>query len=292
MNNQWLAATTAMLAAILAPAQGGAIPAPKPPPPTAVVDPLSTGIDRADAARFAAVFAATGGRPSAQDLQTGYLSGAGRGVEIFTPHRIEDAANLAAAVAKEPERYSWAISTCLPLLASLETEMRAVYLAYAGLLPEKPLPQVHVVFGALNSGGTAVPGAQVIGLEVMCGPGTTPEAFRAGMRRIFAHETVHSWQPDPSPADYADPMAFMAIREGVPDFLAWLVTGLEPSEPRARWGISGGADVWARFQADRAIAKAAVYNDWDLTPPGREALGRWFGNAGSAPKDMPDEAGY
>jgi hypothetical protein len=51
-----------------------------------------------------------------------------------------------------------------------QTAHGAIYLAYAGLLPEKPLPGIEIVFGALNSGGTADSKAQVLGLEVTCPP--------------------------------------------------------------------------------------------------------------------------
>lgn len=258
----------------------------------ALPDPLTMQIDVRDAARFAAVLRRTNGKPSAVDIQEGYLNGARRGVEIFTPHRIESAENLAAAVARDPARFAYAAETCLPWVASLESEMRAVYFAYRGLVPERQLPAIYVVFGASNSGGTAKPDAQVIGLEVMCAPGTTKEAFRDGMRRIFAHETVHSWQGEPTVAAFSDALLFMALREGVPDFLAYLVTGLEPSPQRADWGKSNEAANWASFQSDRAVVKAGRRGDWDMDDAAKAAFAKWFGNVGRAPAGIPDEAGY
>lgn len=41
------------------------------------------------------------------------------------------------------------------LLPALDAELRAVDRAHRRLLPTRPLPRVHVVFGAGNSGGTA-----------------------------------------------------------------------------------------------------------------------------------------
>jgi hypothetical protein len=246
-------------------------------------DPLHVAVRVEDAQRFASLFNA--GKTSAHELQTGYLDGAGRGVQVFTPHRIESAANLAASVADKRADYAHAIATCLPLVASLNAELRAVYLAYRGLLPDKPLPAVHLVFGAANSGGTASPDAQVIGLEVMCGRGTTPENFRSGMRRIFAHETVHSWQR-PLKQDPADLLLFAAFAEGVPDLLAELVTGLAPSPERASFGRAREAALWRQFEADRAAVLAG-----DKT-----VLGRWFGNASATldgvAKGWPSELGY
>jgi hypothetical protein len=275
----------AALAGVLVatPAVGQAVPG---------VDPLAARVDATDARRFAKLFAASGGRPSAASLQAGYLAGAGRGVEIFTPGRIETAENLAAAVAADPDRYAYAIRTCLPLVDGLAAEMRAVYLGFRGLLPDRPLPHVHVVFGAGNSGGTAAPDAQVLGLEVMCGPGTTAEEFRAAMRTMFAHETVHSWQTEPSKGSLADPLLLYALREGVPDLLATLVTGTVPTPSRDAWGRAREAQLWAEFQADRAIVRAGTRADGSLTADADAAVRRWFGNYGKAPPGWPYEAGY
>ncbi len=255
---------------------------------------LAMEVQATDARRFAAVFQSSGGKPSAAQLQAGYLDGAGAGVVAFTPGRIENAANLAAQVAREPERYAHAIDTCLPLVDGLRDEMRAVYLAYAGLLPGRQVPQVHVVLGARNSGGTATPEVQVLGLEVMCGPGTTPEEFREAMRRIFAHETVHSFQdPSPSSAVYgADPLLFMALMEGTPDFIAMLTTGMQPNAERAAWATPREAELWREFTADRKRAIAGRAGEWNLNADGQAAMKRWFGNYRSAPPGWPEELGY
>lgn len=256
------------------------------------VDPLAARVHATDAVRFAKLFEAAGGKPDAAALQAGYLAGAGRGVEIFTPGRIETADNLASAIAADPERYAHAIRTCLPLVDGLSAEMRAVYLAFRGLLPDRPLPEVHVVFGAGNSGGTAASDAQVLGLEVLCGPGTTADDFRATMRTMFAHETVHSWQEAPSKASLADPLLLYALREGVPDLLAMLVTGQVPTPSRDAWARAREAQLWAEFEADRAIVREGTGADGSTTAGADAAVRRWFGNYGKAPPGWPYEAGY
>ncbi len=255
---------------------------------------LAMEVQATDARRFAALFQSTGGAPTAEQLQAGYLDAAGPGVVAFTPNRIVSAANLAAAVARDPARYAYAIETCLPLVDGLRDELRAVYLAYAGLLPGRRVPDVHVVFGAGNSGGTAIAAVQVLGLEVMCGPGTTPEAFRSAMRRIFAHETVHSFQPpSPSAAVYgADPLLFTALWEGTPDLIAWLTTGTHPNAERAAWAAPRERELWQEFVRDRRRAIAGREGEWNLNADGQAAMKRWFGNYRSAPPGWPEELGY
>lgn len=250
-------------------------------------DPLTVQLRADDARRFARAFEA--GRTSAAELQADYLSGAGRGVEIFTPGRIRSADVLAASVAKRAADYAHAIRTCLPMVDSLNEELRATYLAYRGLLPELPLPAVHLVFGAGNSGGTAAADAQVLGLEVMCRVGVTPEAFRASMHSMFAHETAHTWQkhPDDEPGDA---LLYAALAEGVPDLLARLVTGRQPSAEREAWARGREAEIWRRFEADRAIVLRGEQ------PARDEAFRRWFGNYGARfpglPEGWPSELGY
>jgi hypothetical protein len=250
-------------------------------------EPLRASVDTRDAERFAALFLA--GKVSAAELQTGYLDGAGRGVQIFTPHRIQSAENLAEQVSHRKADYAHAIATCLPVAESLNGELRAIYLAYRGLLPELPLPRVYLVFGAGNSGGTAQPDAQVLGLEVLCKEGTTESQFRAMMRRFFAHETVHTWQPTPGDT-VTDPLLLYALMEGVPDLLSELVTGLEPDPAREAWARPREAEIWRRFLEDREAAQSGDDSQ------SRAAIQRWFANAGQRFDDLPEgwpgELGY
>ncbi len=250
-------------------------------------DPLTVKLHADDARRFAKAFEA--GRTSAAELQAEVLTGAGRGVEIFTPGRIRNADVLAASVAKRSADYAHAIRTCLPLLDGLNEELRATYLAYRGLLPELPLPAVHIVFGAGNSGGTAAPDAQVIGLEVMCRVGISAEDFRTTMRGMFAHETAHTWQKQPD-AEPSDMLLYAALAEGVPDLLARLVAGRQPNPEREAWGRGREAEIWRRFEADRALVLKAEQ------PAKDEAARRWFANYGNKfptlPEGWPSELGY
>jgi len=253
------------------------------------VDPLQAEIDARDALRFALLMKADV-IPTPEILQRDYLDGAGLGVKIFTPGRIVDASRLARAVAAKPDNYRYAIRECLPQLPALRSDLRAIYLAYAGLLPKRPLPAIKIVIGAGNSGGTASSEAQVIGLEVTCLPGTTPEQFRTKMRAFFAHETVHTWQGDQTPQALADPLLSQALLEGVADYLATLVTGEVPDRPRDTWARQRESWLWQEFQRDRQAMQAD--SDSVRNPLASVRFRRWFANYGSAPEGWPYEAGY
>ena len=241
-----------------------------------------------DALRFANLMK-DGAVPTADALQRGYLDGSGPGVKVFTPRRIRDAQHLAEVVARKPDVYRYAISACLPQLPALRGDLRAIYLAFAGLLPERPLPAIDVVFGAGNSGGTAGDGRQVIGLEVTCPPGTTPEQFRTTMRGFFAHETVHTWQDGDTPAKLADFLLGQALTEGVADYLATVVTGAIPHQDRDAWARSREAWLWQEFQRDREAIKGVGDVDQLIANP---HVRRWFANCSSPPEGWPCEGGY
>ncbi len=245
-----------------------------------------------DAERFAELFRQTQGRPTAEQISQHYLQGAGRGVEIFTPGRIEDAEHMATRVERLNSDYRHAIDTCLPLTAELSGELRAVYLAYHGLLPRHPLPQIHLVFGSGNSGGTAASDAQVLGLEVACRSGIGPDEYRRYMRTMFAHETAHSWQPRVDDTGMPDLLLFAALREGTPDYLAGLVTGATPSPEREAFARPRERALWAQFQRDRQTLLARSSDELSRESAAGQAFYRWFANYGSAPDDWPHEVGY
>lgn len=253
------------------------------------VDALTAEIGTRDARRFAELMK-NDAIPTADMLQRGYLDGAGHGVKVFTPLRIVDAERLARSVAARPEPYRYAIRECLPRVPGMQADLKTIYLAYAGLLPERPLPAVEVVFGRLNSGGTADSTTQVIGLEVACPPGATAEQFRTSMRTYFAHETVHTWQQAATPEADADPLLNQALLEGVADYLATLVTGEIPHPDRDAWARRQETWLWQEFSRDRQAMQADRASQDN--PVASARFKRWFANCGEAPAGWPCEAGY
>ena len=257
------------------------------------VDPVSVEVHTQDAERFAQIFLKTDGKPSAVDLHAGYLQDAGDGVAVFIPGRIVDAHNLARTVEANPESYKRAIDVCLPLAQASTPQLRATYLAMSALFPTAKLPEVHMVFGAGNSGGTANQKVQVIGLEVLCSIASTPDEVKEQYRSFFAHETVHSlqmqWQAD---FGEGDPLLAAALWEGVPDYVAQLVTGLPMSLARGSWAEQREAQLWAEFQHDRQRLKELTSGGGEWPKEADALFHRWFANYENAPPDWPHEVGY
>lgn len=222
------------------------------PPPA---DPLTVEMETGDADRFAALFEAAGGTLSAERLQRDYMDRGSYGVKVFTPNRIKDAADLVNRGAAKPGVYARAARTCLPIVNQTTAELRATYLALHGLFPDKPLPQLFLVVGAGNSGGTAAPGAQVLGLEVLWRGATTPDALRAIVRGFYAHETTHPLQGG-LPA--GNTLLASVLQEGAADFIAELATGRPMDQARADWAMPREAELWKQFEADLKATRGAT----------------------------------
>ena len=244
------------------------------PPPA---DPLTAIIHTEDAERFAALWRATNGKPTAEQLQRDYVDKGSYGISVFTPGRINDGENLAQRIARHPERYADAVNRCLPLVAAANTDLRSIYLGLKGLIPDAQLPQIYMVVGAGNSGGTADAKAQVLGLEVICAENQTPEKFRQTLRYFFAHETVHTLQSRP-PEDDKSPLLTTILYEGAADFIASVITGEQSSPERAAWGTPREQALWIALKADLASP----------TPPAQ----RWIYNYQSAPEGWQSDLGY
>lgn len=255
------------------------------------VDPLTAKVDDSATKRFAELWRASGGKPTPDQIQAHYLDGGGRGIEVFTPGRIGSAERLAGKIAENPQLYRDAVERCLPWVAATNAQLRATYLGLKGLFPERPLPQIAVVIGANNSGGTAAEGIQVIGLEVICRLSPTRAEFDERMRQFFAHETIHTFQQADS-AESKDPLLAAALREGVPDHMTTLVTARLPNPERDAWARPREEWIWQQFEADAALLRGGVNTSGEAKEQANAAFRRWFANAGNPPTGWPDELGY
>ena len=256
------------------------------------VDPLTARVDDSAAHRFAELWRATEGKPTTAQLQAQYLDNGGRAIEVFTRNRIRNADWLAKKVADNPQLYREAVERCLPWVAATNAQLRSSYLGLKGLFPNRALPQIAVVIGANNSGGTAASGIQVIGLEVICRMSPTQADFEERMRQFFAHETVHTLQSIDSPEAMKHMLLTSALAEGVPDYVTALITGSVPNAERDQWARSREAWIWKEFQSDAAIVQAGTGADGQMNEPAQAAFRRWIGNAGDPPPGWPDELGY
>lgn len=260
--------------------------------PATLADVLQSHVDVEAVERFATVWRQSDGKPDAGRLQSGYLAGGGRALEIFTNGRIVSADHLARTVAAHPDVYRDAIDRCMPWAMDQDGSFRAINFGLKGLLPNRTPPAVAVLFGANNSGGTAQEGMQVIGLEVICRLSPDRASFDQRMRGFFAHEATHTFQKVAGPKAEADLLLSQVILEGTADYVSHVITGLDPDPQRSAWAASMGDAIWPEFLGDRARVSGGLMPDGELNEVGKKAASRWVMNAGSPPSGWPSEAGY
>ena len=232
-----------------------------------------------DALRFAAVFEAAAGSPSAEVLQSDYLAPGTPGIAIFTEDRIKNAANLAHAVAALRPEYQHAIALCLPEARRMHDEVSATIAKVGTMLGSAQSAPAYFLFGAGSSGGTASADGLGIGLEVICKDARTPAQAQQIIREFIAHEMTHVFQARMGLAIKDRDLLQHVLSEGFADFVMGQLLGADTSVDATRraWGIAHEAALWHRFQADVAADK----DDAD-----------WLYNAGQQPAGEPPDMGY
>lgn len=234
-----------------------------------------------DAERFAALFA-DGRVPGAPLLKSEYLDRGTPGVAIFTPNRIQNAENLAKAVAGNTAAYRRAISVCLPAARQMQDEASTIIARIGAMLGEPEAATAYVVFGAGNSGGTAGAEGLVLGLEVICFLADSAPAVKQVLRDFIAHEMAHVYQSRAGVKESADDLLHQSMVEGFADFVMERVlegaarTGTE----RQAYGLAIEAVLWREFKSDVDSRRAKT--EWlyvqRMSVPGRPAdMGYWIG---------------
>lgn len=213
-----------------------------------------------DAERFAALFAR--GATDAASLQADYLQPGSPGITIFTPHRIQNADNLARVVAARRARYERAIQVCLPVARGLRQEVAAIIARVGQLLGQAQPAPAYLVFGAGNSGGTAGPEGLVLGLEVLCQQAGDPAAAVQVLKDFVAHEMVHVYQERAGAMAGPAGLLKQALIEGFADHLMHEALGgqAQADAARSRYGLAHEARLWQAFQAD--VAAGRENTDW------------------------------
>lgn len=245
----------------------------------ALAQPTALVLD--DAERLARLLAAPA-LPDAEALRAGYLAPGSPGIGIFTPGRIQDAANLARAIAADPAAYRKGVALCLPAARALQADAGAVMRRVAELLGRRDAAPVYVLFGAGNSGGTAGPDGLALGLEVLCAGVDTPQQAHELLIDFVAHELTHVYQARAIDPAAPDGLLTQALIEGFADHMVERARGSASRESaeRAAYGRSHEARLWQAFEAD--VAAGAGLGDWMYnakvrTPGQPRDMGYWIG---------------
>lgn len=229
-----------------------------------------------DAERFASLLSRNFS-PNEKQIKIKYLDLGTKGIDIFTPNRIEDEKNLALAISENPKAYEKGINICLPAARNSINDAEAILKKIQNLLGQKKSAPTFILFGANNSGGTANSEGLSLGLEVICRPVDTKKEAKEEILGFVAHEIVHVYQSRNANKKTENfTLLRQALVEGFADFVANVALGkiTKSESERHNYGLKNEALIWSEFKV--------VMLGKDLKP--------WMYGAGK--DDRPNDLGY
>ncbi len=211
-----------------------------------------------------------------------YIRKGSSGLKEFTAYRIGSSCELVETIEARPKYYA---SLREPSLKahSFKEPMRAAFRNLKNLYPDAVFPDVYLMIGRMNSGGTYTANALLIGVDMYGITPTTPKEELSDWHKqvlkpideipyIVAHELIHYQQKYPK-ADRS--LLASAIGEGSADFIAELIAGKHINHHLHVFGDPRERELWSDFKRSMAA------NDTSL----------WLYNGGKI-KDRPADLGY
>ena len=182
-------------------------------------------IQTEDVDRFYRLYDATGGHPTADQLQHDYLDPGTDGLHRLARERNVTGAAIAKTLAAHPEMYSDA-KRCLVVLPRVRRRLEVSLRALGRLYPQAQFPPVTIAIGRGKPVAVASPGKGVqIGLEALCATNWLNPNVEDRFVHVIAHEFVHVQQAQ-SLADDEHPTVLEAsLIEGAAEFVGELISG-------------------------------------------------------------------
>jgi hypothetical protein len=228
-----------------------------------------------DVDRFFALYDATGGHPSAAQLQT-YIDTGSPGLRHLAQARRVTGVRIAEAIAARPEIYVRA-RACAAILPRVRERLSAALGELVRLYPQARSPAVTITVGRGRPVAIGGPSDGVqVSLEALCAADQLNPDLEDRFVYVLAHEFVHV-QQSPQLSDPEMPTVLQAsLGEGIAEFIGELISGGKA------YGYLQGAvaghetEIETRFLADRESTdlSAWLYNS-TADHPGD--LGYWVG---------------
>jgi hypothetical protein len=191
-----------------------------------------------DVTRFYRLYDAVGGRPSAKQLQQGYLDRGSDGLHTFAGLRNITGARIADTLAKDPALYADA-KRCMAVLPRARDRLQVAMRKLAELYPAVKFSPVTVAIGRGKPVGVGSPVSGVmIGLEALCGVTYFDPNVEDRFVHVIAHEYIHVQQVRALVDDDHPTVLEAALIEGAAEFMAEKISG-GVSDPGVRAEASG-----------------------------------------------------
>lgn len=231
-----------------------------------------------DVDSFYRLYVASGGRPTADQLQHDYLDPGSAGLHDLAKLRDITGARIADTLAKHPDYYTKA-RRCASVLPQVRTRLVFAFRKLSDLLPEAQFPPVTIVVGRGKPVGVADASGVMIGLEALCAVQWMNPNLEDRFVHVIAHEYTHVQQALQSPVIYNKdkPTVLEAsLVEGAAEFTAELISG-EIGNSNLKISTKGHEkEIESAFvpDEDKTDLSAWLYNG-SMEKPGD--LGYWVG---------------
>src|SRR5690606_8972973 len=206
-----------------------------------------------DVTRFFALYDASGGRPTAEQLESEYLALGSPSLKEFAELRQVTGERIAERIATEPQIYEHA-RQCLEVLPAVERRLEAALARLSNLYPAADYPPVAIVVGRGRPVGIVNPSGATIGLEALCAADFMNPDPEDRFVHVIAHEYVHTQQPmarEPlEPGDARATVLRMSLLEGAAEFVSELVSGGVGNARHVEWTRGRERQIESDFLAD------------------------------------------
>jgi len=246
------------------------------PPAAAATPEIRTG----DVTRFYALYDATGGRPSVEQLDA-YLAEGSPSLKEFAQLRRVTGERIARQIEADPAMYENA-RQCLEVLPAVERRLAAALARLSDLYPGADYPPVAIVVGRGRPVGIVNPSGATIGLEALCAADFMNPDPEDRFVHVVAHEYAHTQQAmardQPEPGDPRATVLRMSLVEGAAEFVAELVSGGVGNARHAEWTRGRELEIESDFLADMHGIDLGPWM-FDYRPGSDEPydLGYWVG---------------
>jgi len=241
--------------------------------------PTGREIQIEDVSRFYNLYDATGGHPTADQLQHEYLDPGSDGLHILAKVHNVTGARIADNIAKHPEIYSGA-RQCMAALPRVRQRVGVALRKLARLYPQGNFPPVTIVMGRGKpvAVGSAATGIQ-ISTEMLCAVKWDNLDVEERFVRIIVHEYIHVQQFPALDDDEHPTLLERSLIEGGAEFGTELILGqpAEVTSPPLRAATLGHEkEIESDFAAEEDGTDLSKWLDNStLEKPGD--LGYWVG---------------
>jgi len=235
-------------------------------------------IRTSDVDRFYALYDATHGKPTAEEIQHQYLDESSVGLIEFAKLRNITSDRIAKAIAERPAIYANA-RRCAAVLPAVKVRLATALTKLGRMYPKAIFPPVTIAVGRGKPVAIANASGVMVGLEALCAADTLEADVKNRFVHVIAHEYTHVQQPAAQVEDPNEKVLRASLIEGGAEFVAELISGSVSN--RHLLAATKGREKELETAFLRDLDSKADGSKWLYNSPGTPEwpsdLGYWVG---------------